>query len=121
MLLVVCVPRTDEFTEGIAVNVRDSADRLAKIVDALASDTGPRSIATGRDQLEAASAISHKSEIRSGEADNEPSVVDTSRTELPTDRPRGGGIMLGNEIRREVDLSGHRLTMAFETRLPACD
>ena len=49
VLLFVRIRRTDEFTDGIAVSVRDCADHLAEVVDALADDAGPRSIATGRD------------------------------------------------------------------------
>jgi len=50
MLLLVRVRRADEITNGIAIGVHDHADHLVEIVDALADDTGSRSIATGRNQ-----------------------------------------------------------------------
>jgi hypothetical protein len=66
---------------------------LFEIVDALAGDTGSRSIATGwNQQLEAASVISHRPDraTRVGEAHDEPSVVDASHSRAGAGDPRPG-------------------------------
>jgi hypothetical protein len=91
VLLIVLLRCTDEVPD-IACSVRDIADHLAELVDALAGDTGSRSIATGRDeQLEAARVTSHKPHSVS-EADNDPGVIDASRS-----RARVGDLQPGKE------------------------
>src|SRR4029077_8861214 len=68
-----------------ACSVRDPAGHLTEVVDALARDSGSRSIATRRDeQLEAARVTSHKPHTcpvgATREAGNDPGVIDASRS-----------------------------------------